>query len=208
MKVPESTVFVVDDDNSMREALSNLLRSAGLNVQTFDSAQTFLDHQRPGCPCCLVLDMRMPGMTGMELQQHLLALSDFIPIIFISAHGDIPVAVRAVKAGAIEFLPKPFEEEALLSAIEQGLQLDEVRRVELAQRIGLDTRFAPLTNREREVLALTVKGLLNKQIGGQLGIAEVTVKVHRHNIMQKMNVKSLPDLIRLVQKYEENRNVI
>lgn len=148
----------------------------------------------------------MPGMTGIELQQHLLALSDFIPTIFISAHGDIPVAVRAVKAGAIEFLPKPFEEQALLSAIEQGLALDQVRRQHLAQRVSVQSRFEPLTNREWEVLKLTVKGLLNKQIGGELGIAEVTVKVHRHNMMQKLEVRSLPDLIRLVEEYYDSKN--
>ncbi|HJH22877.1 MULTISPECIES: response regulator transcription factor [Pseudomonas] len=206
MKPLSPTIFVVDDDSSVREALSNLLRSHGLNVQTFDNAQAFLDQPRPDCPSCLVLDMRMPGMTGIELQQHLLALSDFIPTIFISAHGDIPVAVRAVKAGAIEFLPKPFEEQALLSAIEQGLALDQVRRQHLAQRVSVQSRFEPLTNREWEVLKLTVKGLLNKQIGGELGIAEVTVKVHRHNMMQKLEVRSLPDLIRLVEEYYDSKN--
>ena len=206
MKPLSPTIFVVDDDSSVREALSNLLRSHGLNVHTFDNAQAFLDQPRPDCPSCLVLDMRMPGMTGIELQQHLLALSDFIPTIFISAHGDIPVAVRAVKAGAIEFLPKPFEEQALLSAIEQGLALDQVRRQHLAQRVSVQSRFEPLTNREWEVLKLTVKGLLNKQIGGELGIAEVTVKVHRHNMMQKLEVRSLPDLIRLVEEYYDSKN--
>jgi len=206
MKPLTPTIFVVDDDSSVREALSNLLRSHGLNVQTFDSAQAFLDQPRPDCPSCLVLDMRMPGMTGIELQQHLLAFSDFIPTIFISAHGDIPVAVRAVKAGAIEFLPKPFEEQELLSAIEQGLALDQMRREHLAQRVSLQSRFEPLTSREWEVLKLTIKGLLNKQIGGELGIAEVTVKVHRHNIMQKLEVRSLPDLIRLVEEYYDSKN--
>lgn len=205
MKPIKPTVFVVDDDPSMREALSNLLRSTGLEVRTFDSAQAFLEHPRREGPGCLVLDMRMPGMTGMELQQQLATMSDDIPIVFITAHGDIPMTVRAIKAGAIEFLPKPFEEKALLDAIDQGLQIDIARRQARAERDSLESRFAPLTERERQVLRLTVRGLMNKQIAGELGIAEVTAKVHRHNIMQKLNVRSLAELVRLVEQHESVR---
>ncbi|MGY8817797.1 MAG: response regulator transcription factor [Pseudomonadales bacterium] len=204
MKTPH-IVFVVDDDPSMRDALSSLLRSTGLNVQTFESAQSFLDCQRPERPSCLVLDIRMPGLSGLELQQHLLALSDDVPIIFITAHGDIPLTVRAMKAGAIEFLSKPFEEHALLLAIEQGLALDGQRRQARAQVRSLEDRFAPLTERERQVLALTARGLMNKQIASELGIAEVTAKVHRHNIMQKLNVSSLTELIRLYDSHKSLR---
>ncbi|AGZ38047.1 putative two-component response regulator (plasmid) [Pseudomonas putida S12] len=196
------TVFVVDDDLSVREGLRNLLRSAGFEVETFDCASTFLEHRHPDQHGCLVLDMRMPGMSGIELQEQLTAISDGIPIVFITAHGDIPMTVRAMKAGAIEFLPKPFEEQALLDAIEQGLQLDAERRQARAIQDQLEQLFSSLTGREQQVLQLTIRGLMNKQIAGELGIAEVTVKVHRHNIMQKLNVRSLANLVHLVEKYE------
>nr|ADE62389.1 styrene response regulator [Pseudomonas sp. LQ26] len=199
------TVFVVDDDVSVREGLRNLLRSAGFEVETFDSALTFLDQRRPEQHGCLVLDMRMPGMTGMELQEELGLISDGIPIVFITAHGDIPMTVRAMKAGAIEFLPKPFEEQALVDAVEQGLQLDAARRRERATHDELERLFSGLTPREHQVLQLTIRGLMNKQVAGELGIAEVTVKVHRHNIMQKLNVRSLANLVHLVEKYESLR---
>jgi RNA polymerase sigma factor (sigma-70 family) len=195
-------VFVVDDDISVREGLRNLLRSAGFEVETFDSALAFLEHRRPEQHGCLVLDMRMPGMSGMELQEELALISDGIPIVFITAHGDIPMTVRAMKAGAIEFLPKPFEEQALLGAVEQGLQLDAARRQERATHDQLEKLFSGLTPREQQVLQLTIRGLMNKQVAGELGIAEVTVKVHRHNIMQKLNVRSLANLVHLVEKYE------
>jgi len=195
-------VFVVDDDISVREGLRNLLRSAGFEVETFDSALAFLEHRRPEQHGCLVLDMRMPGMSGIELQEELALISDGIPIVFITAHGDIPMTVRAMKAGAIEFLPKPFEEQALLGAVEQGLQLDAARRQERATHDQLEKLFSGLTPREQQVLQLTIRGLMNKQVAGELGIAEVTVKVHRHNIMQKLNVRSLANLVHLVEKYE------
>lgn len=206
MKPTKPSVFIVDDDPSMREALSSLLRSTGRPVQTFESASAFLEYQRPDCPCCLILDMRMSGMSGPELQQHLLAISDLIPIIFISAHGDIPSAVRAVKAGALEFLPKPFEEQALLDAVAQALARDAQRRSSDEFHMGLQARFDRLTTREHEVMNFAVKGMLNKQIGSLLGIAEVTVKVHRHNIMQKMDVRSLPDLIQLINDSKTYRS--
>lgn len=199
---PKPTVFIVDDDTSVREGLRNLLRSTGLEVETFDSAVSFLEHRQAGQPGCLVLDMRMPGMSGIELQAQLSRLSDVIPIVFITAHGDIPMTVRAMKAGAIEFLPKPFQEQALLDAVEQGLHLDAERRQAQATQEQLEKLFSSLTPREHQVLQLTLRGLMHKQVAGELGIAEVTVKVHRHNIMQKLNVRSLANLIHLVEKYE------
>lgn len=195
-------VFVVDDDASVRKGLRNLLRSAGFEVETFECAQEFLKQRQPGQHGCLVLDMRMPGMGGMELQQQLTEISDNIPIVFITAHGDIPMTVRAMKAGAIEFLPKPFEEEALLDAVSQGLLLDAERHQAKQTQGELKQLFSSLTGREKQVLQLTVQGLMNKQVAAELGIAEVTAKVHRHNIMQKLNVRSMANLIHLVEKYE------
>jgi FixJ family two-component response regulator len=205
MLVTKPIVFVVDDDASVRKGLRNLLRSAGFEVETFVCAQEFLEQRRPGQHGCLVLDMRMPGMNGMELQQQLTEISDNIPIVFITAHGDIPMTVRAMKAGAIEFLPKPFEEEALLDAVNQGLLLDAERHQAKQTQGELKQLFSSLTGREQQVLQLTVRGLMNKQVAAELGIAEVTAKVHRHNIMQKLNVRSMANLIHLVEKYESFR---
>jgi FixJ family two-component response regulator len=202
MLVTKPIVFVVDDDASVRKGLQNLLRSAGFEVETFVCAQEFLEQRPPGQHGCLVLDMRMPGMNGMELQQQLTEISDNIPIVFITAHGDIPMTVRAMKAGAIEFLPKPFEEEALLDAVNQGLLLDAERHQAKQTHGELKQLFSSLTGREQQVLQLTVRGLMNKQVAAELGIAEVTAKVHRHNIMQKLNVRSMANLIHLVEKYE------
>jgi FixJ family two-component response regulator len=205
MLVTKPIVFVVDDDASVRKGLRNLLRSAGFEVETFVCAQEFLEQRRPGQHGCLVLDMRMPGMSGMELQQRLTEISDNIPIVFITAHGDIPMTVRAMKAGAIEFLPKPFEEEALMDAVNQGLLLDAERHQAKQTQGELKQLFDSLTGREQQVLQLTVRGLMNKQVAAELGIAEVTAKVHRHNIMQKLNVRSMANLIHLVEKYESFR---
>lgn len=205
MKPLQSCVFVVDDDISMREALNNFLRSSGFEVRVFESAQDFLEHERPECPCCLVLDMRMPGMTGTELQQHLGVLSDGIPIIFITAHADVSIAVRAIKAGAIELLPKPFDDSVLLKAVKNGLEIDEKSRQSHARLQFLRSRFDLLTKREREVLEFVVEGLMNKQIAAKQGTAEVTTKVHRHNVMQKLEVRTLPDLIRIFNEYNELR---
>ncbi|MEY4753013.1 MAG: hypothetical protein RJA44_688 [Pseudomonadota bacterium] len=202
MNPADSLVFVVDDDLSMREALSSLLRSIGLRVETCASAAELRQRLEspPECPACLVLDVRMPGMSGLELQRELGRAGVTLPIIFITGHGDIPMTVQAMKAGAVEFLPKPFRDQDLLDAIEQALaQAAAARRSHEASR-ALRLRFEALTPRERAVLELTVQGLRNKQTADRLGISEVTVKVHRHNIMEKMQVKSLPALVSLCER--------
>lgn len=194
------TVFVVDDDLSVREALSSLIRSVGLQVQTFSSAVEFLQYPRPACVSCLVLDVRMPGLSGLDLQGAFSRSGEPIPIIFITGHGDIPMAVRAIKAGAVEFLAKPFRDEDLLDAIRHALERDRASRSEAAELGEVRSKYATLTGREREVIVFMVKGMLNKQAAAELGVSEMTVKVHRHNIMQKMKVRSLPDLVRMMEK--------
>jgi len=194
------TVFVVDDDLSVREALSSLIRSVGFHVQTFSSAVEFLQQPRPAGVSCLVLDVRMPGLSGLDLQGEFAKSGDPIPIIFITGHGDIPMAVRAIKAGAVEFLAKPFRDDDLLEAIRHALERDRAGRSEAAELDEIRRKYATLTGREREVIALMVKGMLKKQAAAELGVAEITVKVHRHNIMQKMKVRSLPDLVRMMEK--------
>jgi len=193
-------VFIVDDDPSMRSALRNLIQSVGFRVEVFSSAQEFLGHKRAMTPACLVLDVRLKGMSGLELQRELAAANDPIPVIFITGHGDIPMTVRAMKAGAIEFLMKPFQKEDLLAAIHQGLERDRIWREEHAQISSLRDRFEQLSSREREVMDLVVSGLINKQIGAQLGLSEVTVKIHRGRVMQKMQAASLADLVRMSDK--------
>ncbi len=200
MKPVDPVVFVVDDDLSVREALSSLIRSVGLRVETFASAQEFLRYQRPDVTACLVLDVRMPGLSGLDLQRELAHAEKRIPIIFITGHGDIPMSVRAMKAGAIEFLPKPFRDEDLLDAIREGLERDQVAREQRGELAEIQDKYATLTSREREVIVLLVKGMLNKQIAAELGITEITIKVHRRRILQKMNAKSLPALVRMVEK--------
>jgi FixJ family two-component response regulator len=193
-------VFVVDDDLSVREALSSLIRSVGLRVETFTSAREFLRFERPDAPACLVLDVRMAGLSGLELQRELLQAGRKIPIVFISGHGDIPMTVRAMKAGAVDFLPKPFRDQDLLDAISHSLEQDEAachQRAELAQ---IQARYDTLTSREREVVALVVRGLRNKQAAAELGISEITVKVHRHNVMAKMAARSLPALVGMIER--------
>jgi FixJ family two-component response regulator len=194
------TVYVVDDDPSIREALSALLRSIGLQVQLFASAQEFLAYRRPDAPGCLVLDVRLPGQNGLELQRAIAALADPVPIIFITGHGDIPMSVRAMKAGATEFLTKPFREHDLISAVWEALEGDRSARRGRAELADLRGKYRILTLREREVLPLVVHGLLNKQVAAQLGISEVTIKVHRSRIMKKMRARSLPELVRMVEK--------
>jgi FixJ family two-component response regulator len=193
-------VFVVDDDAPMRASLQNLLWSAGLRVEVFASAQEFLRRTRPDVPSCLVLDVRLPGLSGLELQQRLSEGDMAMPIIFITGHGDIPMIVQAMKAGAVEFLSKPFRDQALLDAIQQALARDRVAREQRAQREALRQRYRSLTPRERDVLALVVTGLLNKQIAGELGTSEAAVKVHRQHVMTKMGAGSLAELVRMADR--------
>jgi FixJ family two-component response regulator len=193
----EGVVFVVDDDASMRHSTECLIRSIGLNAMTFASADQFLKHKRPDTPACLLLDMRMPGLSGLDLQKELAQAGVDIPIIFITGHGDIPMTVQAMKAGAIEFLTKPYRDQDLIDAVRKGLKRDGVARTEQTKLRDLKRRFDSLTPREREVMTLVVSGLLNKQIAAQLGSTEQTVKFHRGHIMQKMQAVSLADLVRM-----------
>ena len=193
-------VFVIDDDESIREALKSLIRSVGLSVETFASAHDFLQSARPDVPSCLILDVRMPGLSGLDLQRDLAEANIHIPIIFITGHGDIPMSVRAMKAGAVEFLTKPFRDQDLLDAIQQALERDRNARAQQADTAELRNRYNSLTPRETEVFALVVKGLLNKQIALQLGTSEITVKLHRRQVMEKMRADSLADLVRISEK--------
>ena len=197
-----SIVFVVDDDLSVREALSSLIRSVGLRVQTFASAPDFLAFERPDVTACLVLDVRMPGQNGLELQRELARAERPLPVIFITGHGDIPMTVRAMKAGAVDFLAKPFREQDLLDAIAASLERDGAARQQRAELAEIQARYDTLTSREREVVALVVRGMRNKQTAAELGISEVTVKVHRHNIMEKMGARSLPALTGMVDRLQ------
>ena len=198
-----ATVFVVDDDLSLREALSSLIRSVGLHVETYASANEFIERcRRPiDREACVVLDVRMPGLGGLDLQREMAAWSRSPPIIFITGHGDIPMTVRAIKAGAVEFLPKPFRDQDLLDAITQALRIDRDALREAADRDLVRARLDTLTQREREVLALMLQGLRNKQAADRLGISEVTVKVHRHNIMEKMRAGSVPALVAMLGQH-------
>ena len=200
IKEERPTVFVVDDDSSMRDALKNLFRSVGLNVETFGVAQEFLSRERSEGPGCLVLDVRLPGLSGLDLQRQLAEANIQIPIVFITAHGDIQMSVRAMKAGAVEFLTKPFRDQDLLDAVQQAVDRDRATRVSQAQDAEARERYKSLSPREQEVMALVVRGFLNKEIAGKLGTSEATVKMHRGHVMRKMEVGSLAELIRLAER--------
>ena len=200
MTEPQSIVFVVDDDASIRKALDSLIRSVGLTVQLFGSAQEFLHAKKPNVPSCLILDVRLPGMSGLDFQRKLAESKLFIPIIFITGHGDIPMSVRAMKAGAVEFLTKPWREQDLLDAIHVAIERDTKRRQQEKEIATLRDRLEWLTPREREVLPLVVAGLPNKQIAAEIGTSETTVKVHRGQLMRKMGADSLPELVRMAER--------
>jgi FixJ family two-component response regulator len=196
----DAVVFVVDDDEGMRQSLKNLIGSVGLQVKVFASAQEFLRSKLTDVPGCLVLDVRLPGLSGLDLQKRMVEADMEIPIIFITGHGDIPMTVRAMKAGAVEFLTKPFRDQDLLDAIQQALERDRTAREQRTEIVDLRRQFDSLTPREREVMGLVVAGLLNKQIAGELGTSETTVKIHRHQVMEKMGAGSLAELVRMADR--------
>jgi len=200
VKPQRAVVFVIDDDASMRGALANLVSSVGLESQLFASPQEFLAAPRLDVPACLVLDVRLPGMSGLAFQQQLAALGIPIPIVFVTGHGDVPMTVRAMKAGAVEFLTKPFDDQALLDAVHAAIERDRARRHEAAGAAQFQARYRELTEREREVMALVVSGRQNKQIASELGVSVVTVKVHRAQVMRKMEVKSVAELVRIADR--------
>ena len=200
MKEEQPVVFVIDDDPSMRDSLQDLLQSVGMEARVFKSTQEFLRAERPDAPGCLVLDVRLPGQSGLDFQRTLAESGIELPIVFISGHGDIPMSVRAMKAGAVEFLVKPFRDQDLLDAIQGGIERDRARRGDAALVAQLRERFVSLTEREREIMALVVAGRQNKQIAAELGVSEVTVKTHRGQIVRKMKAKSLPELVRMADR--------
>jgi FixJ family two-component response regulator len=199
-----AAVFVIDDDESVRDAVTNLLEAVNLRARAFASTEEFFQIGRPDSPACLVLDVQFPGTTGLQFQQALGRTGVLIPIIFITAHGDVPTAMAAVKAGAVEFLMKPFQKQDLLSAVYRGLEMDRTWLEEQASNTTVHSRFSELTNREMEVMQLVTSGLSNKEIGCQLGLSDTTVKIHRGRVMQKMRANSLPDLVRMSDRLKRN----
>jgi len=200
MKELQPMVFVVDDDESVRKALKRLITSVGMNVETFATAQEFLSCEPYEGPSCLVLDVRMPGLSGLDLQQELAKADLALPVIFITGHGNIPMSVRAMKAGAVDFLEKPFDDQVLLDLIQHAVEQDKQAKQKHSEKGQIQRRFESLTSREREVFAHVVKGMLNKQIAFKLGISEKTIKVHRGRIMAKMEAESVADLVRMAEK--------
>jgi FixJ family two-component response regulator len=204
--LPETPiVLVVDDDEAIREALSSLFRSVGLTPRLFSSAAELLQHKLPEAPCCLVLDIRLPGVSGLDFQTQLAKANIHVPIIMMTGHGDIPMSVRAMKAGAVDFLTKPFRDQDMLDAVAQAIERDRMRRETDKSRSALRDVFESLTTREREIMALVTTGLMNKQVAAQLGLSEVTVKIHRGHVMRKMGVRSLADLVRAAEVLELHR---
>ena len=200
------TVFIVDDDAGMRQAVQDLVESVGLRAESFSTGEEFLKQQRTSDPSCLVLDVRLPQMSGLDFQRQLADIGLQIPIVFITAHGDIPMSVRALKSGAVEFLTKPFRDQDLLDAIQQALQRDRAAREQQAEIKALHERYEALTAREREVMALVVSGMLNKHIGAKIGASEATVKIHRGHVMEKMQAGSLIELVRMADKLKLSPN--
>ena len=197
---PEVIVYIVDDDADLRDALSNLFRSVGLPVGVFGSAAELMQSQLAEVPSCLVLDIRLPGVSGLDFQTQLVRAGVRMPIVFMTGHADIPMSVRAMKAGAIDFLTKPFRDQDMLDAVYSAIEVDRKRRQVDADVAGLNQLYGSLTKREREVMAFVTRGLMNKQIAGQLGLSEITVKIHRGNVMRKMGVRSVADLVRAAER--------
>jgi FixJ family two-component response regulator len=201
----QPVVFIIDDDPSLCEALSSLFRSVGLQVRAFGSAPEFLQSKLPDGPSCLVLDVRLPGLSGLDFQSELAKANIQIPIVFMTGHGDISMTVRAMKAGAVEFLPKPFRDQDILDAVQAGLERDRNRRRSASDSSKLKASFDSLTPREQEIMGFVTSGLMNKQIAGEIGVSEITVKVHRGNVMRKMGAKSLAELVRMADALDVRR---